>query len=118
MVRLPPRSTRTDTLFPLPAPFLSDRAAAGDRRLLLARRLPVGSRIYGPGLLVLPAVDGHLAVHPPPPSRWGKATVRRAALSPAAGDLLPDQRLSALCKPRLCRSGRKDRKSTRLNSSH
>src|SRR3546814_6330771 len=67
-----------------------DRAAAGDRRLLLARRLPVGSRIYGPGLLVLPAVDGHLAVHPPPPSRWGKATVRRAALSPAAGALLPE----------------------------
>src|SRR3546814_13786561 len=92
MIRRTPKSTRTDTLFPYTTLFRS---------------------IDGPGLLVLPAVDGHLAVHPPPPSRWGKATVRRAALSPAAGDLLPDQRLSALCKPRLCRSGRNSRRRRR-----
>src|SRR3546814_18791394 len=71
MLRRPPRSTRTDTLFPYTTLFRS------------------------------------------PPSRWGKATVRRAALSPAAGDLLPDQRLSALCKPRLCRSGRNSRRRRR-----
>src|SRR3546814_17802758 len=92
MIRRTPKSTRTDTLFPYTTLFRS---------------------IDGPGLLVLTAVDGHLAVHPPPPSRWGKATVRRAALSPAAGDLLPDQRLSALCKPRLCRSGRNSRRRRR-----
>src|SRR3546814_15252764 len=65
MILRPPRSTRTDTLFPYTTLFRS------------------------------------------------KATVRRAALSPAAGDLLPDQRLSALCKPRLCRSGRNSRRRRR-----
>src|SRR3546814_16721738 len=43
MIRLPPRSTRTDTLFPYPTLFRSPRAPVPDRRFAVAFGLFAGA---------------------------------------------------------------------------
>src|SRR3546814_12074218 len=98
MIRRPPRSTRTDTLFPYPALFRSaGRLFLGGRGLLdgkhlQAMQLPVAS---GPG--------DRLACRQPD---QGGAD-RRQDGDLAGGDV------------RRCREHEaEDRKSTRLNSSH
>src|SRR3546814_14859989 len=92
MIRRPPRSTRTDTLFPYTKLFRSSvGTAGGDCR----------GRAQGP---VDPALQG-----------TGR-NERRAALGNHARSVEP---LDAAGGDRSGRSGgREDRKSTRLNSSH
>src|SRR3546814_10649825 len=119
MIRRPPRSTRTDTLFPyttlfrstwracnepVPQPSVLDRAGAGRR----AARTAAAGR---PGLRA-----GALPRHGLHDHRGGRAAdpVRRA-VSAVAGVEAGDAAV-----PRLARAPRQavDRKSTRLNSSH
>src|SRR3546814_13514657 len=60
MIRRPPRSTRTDTLFPYTTLFRSARAPAGargSRRRLWRARIELRPRIYHP-LALRPAADG------------------------------------------------------------
>src|SRR3546814_13904825 len=88
MIRLSPRSTRTDTLFPYTTLFRSGPAGAGHQRGRAARRLRAG----GPEL-------GASAVHTLAPARRGLPAVRRASAGVDGHGRGP--------------SGRSDRKSTR-----
>src|SRR3546814_14878217 len=98
MIRRPPRSTRTDTLFPYPPLFRShlDRGIREVRPDEVPERHPVEK----PALLApAPIADGHLLL-------------RESASASSRHLAVPDDRLSPNLWP--CR----DRKSTRLNSSH
>src|SRR3546814_20417613 len=103
MIRRPPRSTRTDTLFPYTTPFLSFHA---DRSADAAQIFDV-RRAFEAGAVADPQ---HMA----------------RGVVPAAGQaVLPGQRLLIGKQQRLVagvEAGaldlRQDRKSTRLNSSH
>src|SRR3546814_12650015 len=98
MIRLPPRSTRTDTLFPYTSLFRSLRLALSGCEYLRAVR--AAARMRG-GELRLRADH----------ARHGDAEGQaRGADRPAQGAGLPD--------PFRRRSAPADRKSTRLNSSH
>src|SRR3546814_12888537 len=100
MLRRPPRSTRTDTLFPYTTLFRSPSAAAvvtnvnasHRRRRHLRCATVVDARIVG--------VGGHAVVPVP----------GRGPVAGAAGPVGGDQQV----RP----TGGADRKSTRLNSSH
>src|SRR3546814_15279491 len=99
MLRRPPRSTRTDTLFPYTTLFRSNRPVAGATLgalrggRLAEHLLPLRRRPVPRDALAAAARDREL--HP----------LRQARLRPAAGG----HRGAAY---------RLDRKSTRLNSSH
>src|SRR3546814_4334797 len=98
MIRRPPRSTRTDTLFPYTTLFRSPRTAVaqfpapGD-----GDRAPAGHFLFG------------LWRSGPAAGRHSGAAVR------GAGDVQLSRSLSALSGEG---AGPGDRKSTRLNSSH
>src|SRR3546814_14540250 len=99
MISPPPRSTRTDTLFPYPTLFRS--AEAG--------RQPVVGRRAADALTALPpkgAASQGLRLDPPDPA--GLQGRRDGKLLAAAGVLRQSCRL---------RNAGGDRKSTRLNSS-
>src|SRR3546814_14554300 len=98
MIRRPPRSTRTDTLFPYTTLFRSNAARLAHRQLLAQPRLQ-------PAHLVAERADGEV-------ERLGRA---RQVADPRGGDeaLQGVQREAAHAWD----SGG-DRKSTRLNSSH
>src|SRR3546814_8941095 len=103
MIRRPPRSTRTDTLFPYTTLFRSiseiavgsdsDLFAAFVRDVLLEESLI--DRVRSPGLSISDD-DNYLTVGKSEGSYW--SCPRRREIS--------------------ARSRRRDRKSTRLNSSH
>src|SRR3546814_1780393 len=105
MIRRPPRSTRTDTLFPYTTLFRS-RNDAG-------RKLGAGIDIRGDGGYVLAPPSRHV-------SGGRYAVVQRGGELPT----LPGWLLAAVQPPEIDRrppattSGVRDRKSTRLNSSH
>src|SRR3546814_2458227 len=114
MIRPPPRSTRTDTLFPYTTLFRSEIVAQGE----VARDLPqpqVGGIVaimphnqraaVSPGdeAVVAPAVDLQLVVV--------------ESVDQIAGDDAVRQRIALRRAERERRVG-EDRKSTRLNSSH
>src|SRR3546814_11270137 len=94
MIRRPPRSTRTDTLFPYTTLFRSHDA---HRRHALRLRRPKDRRAG-------------------PRSRHAGARKADDGAARTAGAVLRTERLQGLA-PNLIRS-QKDRKSTRLNSSH
>src|SRR3546814_15535510 len=104
MLRRPPRSTRTDTLFPYTTLFRSRAAARSDA----ARAVPPL-----PG--TLPAAEGGLDGRPGADARHlGRPRhLRRLGLAAAGAHGLA-------VRPRGLRggAGAVDRKSTRLNSSH
>src|SRR3546814_20455661 len=105
MIRRPPRSTRTDTLFPYTTLFRSDRAAHSADGIL-----PGAAYTEKPGTWV--NLEGRVqfserAVFPPGDAREDWTIFR--ALSEVLGAKLPFDSPGQL---------RADRKSTRLNSSH
>src|SRR3546814_17690778 len=113
MIRRPPRSTRTDTLFPYTTLFRSglevgELAVAQHRDLRtgdLARPEVGALEVLGDPAQARGVQTGgvgvHLHVHPlARPERWGH---RRRVLDP---------------RVRIAQRWRRDRKSTRLNSSH
>src|SRR3546814_10337129 len=105
MIRRPPRSTRTDTLFPYTTLFRSLHYGA-DLSYGRFNTIEVGGFISGPitenlrGRLSFKAVNG---------DEWQKSYTRIDGGVPAEFQALgvPDPG-----------TGRQDRKSTRLNSSH
>src|SRR3546814_2964966 len=118
MTRRPPRSTRTDTLFPYTTLFRSARRLSLRLHLQTLARARTGAR----------GAVGHawrgLAPGPPPPlprPRQSLGDERRSDACPVAGD---DAQLASIAigvAPRAFeaeRAGVQDRKSTRLNSSH
>src|SRR3546814_6195987 len=145
MIRRPPRSTRTDTLFPYTTLFRSGLLALEDRQRdivpvgeaptarVLARDDPVGLGHFGKVELV----DRHLgALHDrveDPDHRLGElvATLGRDAAQPPrfqpheAADRVDSDALDEAVEQafveltlELVHFGDGDRKSTRLNSSH
>src|SRR3546814_11312005 len=85
MIRRPPRSTRTDTLFPYTTLFRSAEGADGGEPHLCAEGGRRGQpRVRKPALAVRPRRDGRTAGgrlwHPaPPPERAGQPLVPKAA---------------------------------------
>src|SRR3546814_5348906 len=115
MIRRPPRSTRTDTLFPYTTLFRS-----GDQRLarlaaegLLGREEGEFGELLGDGAAALGAARGHVGPQSPRDAARVDApmAVEASVLDreEGAGDML--RQLRHLDR-------RLDRKSTRLNSSH
>src|SRR3546814_6520623 len=109
MIRRPPRSTRTDTLFPYTTLFRSVLRLQPDQRLAVVQDLAgLGAEIAVDGLeqggfagAVRTEQQGDLAV-----GGADAHAVEDLHLAGIAGDDAPDLQ----CHP--------DRKSTRLNSSH
>src|SRR3546814_13661482 len=97
MIRRPPRSTRTDTLFPDTTLFRSVMPKAGGRRPVPDRLARIAGRGTGGGEC--------------PP-----ATRRLSKRGPGVARLRPPQ--SASLRDEAEFAGLEDRKSTRLNSSH
>src|SRR3546814_5156472 len=130
MLRRPPRSTRTDTLFPYPTLFRSQRLGDGRGHRVEAieggRRQPHQCRLLvfehvGDGSLAklgmtMSAGMIEAAVEQPGVQllKARKAQPRREEAFAHEPDLVLD--LSLL--PARCRRAGGDRKSTRLNSSH
>src|SRR3546814_1327927 len=112
MIRRPPRSTRTDTLFPYTTLFRSD----AERRRHQAAVARAKRRLHEAGLPVMPT-QSHIV----------PLLVGDAAVCKQASDLLLDhhsvyiQPINYPTVPRgteRLRITPRDRKSTRLNSSH
>src|SRR3546814_11895534 len=96
MIRRPPRSTRTDTLFPYTTLFRS-----------------LGGRAVGAESVQQAICAGRVQLALP--GGWRGRTLHRPAISGRTPDLLAVPRRTA----HLWRdAARQDRKSTRLNSSH
>src|SRR3546814_1324493 len=118
MIRRPPRSTRTDTLFPYTTLFRSGRwrrrGQCRCREDLLESALGRSGREELGEVLRSDAAVGLLlatrAIASPPRQR------RLGVVAVAGGRLIQLLRLGALCP--LSALGGVDRKSTRLNSSH
>src|SRR3546814_17162807 len=118
MIRRPPRSTRTDTLFPYPTLFRSRLRSeqALERAAFLAldgRHGPGIRRLAGGGILAqalgfLGRIDGQARIFRLLPENQpvDKTAVAFGQLGEFVIDLATDVRV------------RTDRKSTRLNSSH
>src|SRR3546814_11601048 len=105
MIRRPPRSTRTDTLFPYTTLFRSDGVTgAGEFRSLAD--LGIASIALTSDDQAYVAGDGEVIVH-------GEASFTRTdGTTAAVGDV-------SFITPRAANDAeRPDRKSTRLNSSH
>src|SRR3546814_1051099 len=105
MIRRPPRSTRTDTLFPYTTLFRSRAPARLSAVLPRRSKLPMGQ----PGAVALFA-DGPLG-----PCRMGRASPGDRAPGLPAADLPAGV---DRCRNALAGGDGEDRKSTRLNSSH
>src|SRR3546814_16093154 len=105
MIRRPPRSTRTDTLFPYTTLFRSEaivRRTAGDGDRFDGDRAVEGVPESGGST----RTDNHF--------RWQRAGVsQRLRVQPGVGRLTSIDRTD-----RLLDGAELDRKSTRLNSSH
>src|SRR3546814_20886961 len=121
MIRRPPRSTRTDTLFPYPTLFRSLGIAVVEQR----RHLFVQAEHPLPRLA--PARMRNLRVHVGPEAVLVTLDDLPEALWPLVGELEAHDRLhvlEAVLPRRRQAQGRavllhdRDRKSTRLNSSH
>src|SRR3546814_4637389 len=97
MIRRPPRSTRTDTLFPYTTLFrsLSDRAGAqGIRR---HRRFPRARHFALRADAALPALSRHRRNDPAAGKGLRDARVGQAAISPAGGgDMRSEEHRSEL----------------------
>src|SRR3546814_12824307 len=106
MLRRPPRSTRTDTLFPYTTLFRSLRhrvpVTHGDGAVI--ERVEVDGDAHGGADLVLAAVA--------PADGLGLVVVAHQVAAEQVEDLAGDRREGVLL------GERQDRKSTRLNSSH
>src|SRR3546814_8054813 len=106
MKRRPPRSTRTDTLFPYTTLFRSTRVVKTDRTISGFERVE-GSDAFSPIVAkrsdvdILPSATARLKF---PGSFQTRLTYSRSMRRPDFGSLNPAESL--------------DRKSTRLNSSH
>src|SRR3546814_15124720 len=125
MVRRPPRVTRTDTLLPYTTLFRSTaeraRAGFGMRIAYFSRREAedAGDAVFYPTLKALAREADILSLHVP-----GGAETRHmidapllAALKPGAV-IVNTARGSAIDEAALAAALARDRKSTRLNSSH
>src|SRR3546814_16225515 len=99
MIRRPPRATRTDTLFPYTTPFRSGRRAAADRSGCLGHRL-ADRRVRDRQRIA--------------------AMLRRQVQALGADELevADAHELEDELQVRFLEIARRDRKSTRLNSSH
>src|SRR3546814_14032019 len=102
MIRQPPRSTRTDTLFPYTTLFRS--FALAEAPLDLSRGTGMGQNIGGQGIGPGPALPG-------PGSETVALPDAPVGEAPPPSEP-PEQRVAAVPE------GQGDRKSTRLNSSH
>src|SRR3546814_4369940 len=105
MIRRPPRSTRTDTLFPYTTLFRSIVLQ------LPARRAPRLTIERHPRLLRRPAAFLEVARR----AGGGDILPRRAPAQPARHDMIESQ---ILARSAILAREAVDRKSTRLNSSH
>src|SRR3546814_10410895 len=113
MIRRPPRSTRTDTLFPYTTLFRSFTGRAigkGDADHLGHRKIGlsgggVGARKRHQNCAPLPVCD-----------RSGKGRIHNRGCNDTSYHYLTERAPSVKDKP--CASPPHDRKSTRLNSSH
>src|SRR3546814_6605929 len=119
MIRRPPRSTRTDTLFPYTTLFRS--SSFPDRRPTLAsspRLVGIASAGFPPPASLLPAVLP--ADHPEPPWRVSLSHRRRLAglFSTVLSSRLRSVKTHADEAIAWLPAKGSDRKSTRLNSSH
>src|SRR3546814_10654784 len=125
MIRRPPRSTRTDTLFPSTTPFRSDLCRI---LALLARRSTLCRWHFALGSLGW-FREADLARQPAPIGEGARvlirvaAVIRRHILRPLApqraGELaIIGKVIAAIMELHAVAVPRQDRKSTRLNSSH
>src|SRR3546814_14931122 len=97
MIRLPPRSTRTDTLFPYTTLFRSDIVIPMDQWVATVARLPNAAEIVRHGRTDAEALSA--------------AELEGLDIDALAAELAGDTtEAAARAEP--------DRKSTRLNSSH
>src|SRR3546814_6598858 len=119
MIRRPPRSTRTDTLFPYTTLFRSRALVAGGRTVAAADRdrvaLGQAAEALGSGFVPMPvdladAAETEALVERVAADFGISAIVHSAGLFPQAG--------LAATSLQLWDSVMADRKSTRLNSSH
>src|SRR3546814_3885541 len=108
MIRRPPRSTRTDTLFPYTTLFRSCVVPAPEAHVDIDA---VGLRIVGEQQQPGAVRERHLLHVEPGDRRPADDLARRAE----RGELRKGGRGERLA---LAREARQDRKSTRLNSSH
>src|SRR3546814_12537009 len=95
MIRRPPRSTRTDTLFPYTTLC---RSEAGDQQTLLAQQHAINRIVHDQ----LHAFGGSIS------AEHGLGTLKRDEILRYKSDI----------EMQLMRTIKADRKSTRLNSSH
>src|SRR3546814_8582197 len=111
MIRRPPRSTRTDTLFPYTTLFRSFWIS-GLVLVLLATGLPWAG-LWGSAFKAARTEMGWVAG----PQTW---TLGGEAPSSAGGDIHAAHDHAAMMQamPTPAQSASRDRKSTRLNSSH
>src|SRR3546814_1473984 len=132
MIRRPPRSTRTDTLFPYTTLFRSGQILADlGADVIKVERAGVGddTRKWGPPFLkdadgrdttepgyYLSVHRGKRSVELDLASADGQAAVR--ALAARSDILLENFKVGTLARSGLGYADLKDRKSTRLNSSH
>src|SRR3546814_1243446 len=124
MIRRPPRSTRTDTLFPYTTLFRSVRRCG---QILQHRAQTAGSKIAAdfPHRTPRQAATGQCPFVQHGAVVAVEAAVRTDAAQFAVDDKTPAARLTARVAKRqrvvllqIVRMLRRDRKSTRLNSSH
>src|SRR3546814_7562439 len=112
MIRRPPRSTRTDTLFPYTTLFRSPRAGTRIAELERRARDRAAAQIASEHVERRPPLERRNAAVAPADAEGDLVAVDDAQETGAIGPQPPPQRLGA------DRHDRSDRKSTRLNSSH
>src|SRR3546814_4580713 len=105
MIRRPPRSTRTDTLFPYTTLFRTTPASIGTAGVGFQQRARQTETVITTGIDTHVGDGRHVAVH-----ALGAVTARF---------VMTMRRRVEHARPMALRAGRvADRKSTRLNSSH
>src|SRR3546814_7646267 len=122
MIRRPPRSTRTDTLFPYTTLFRSARVSAADLRAFLAHRRGQGLG-NASAARELSAVRGFLtfATGEGATPRLKGPRVKKGVPRPISPDeavALAEEVAENAAEPWIGARDWADRKSTRLNSSH